>query len=214
MASTVQALTFDVFGTVVNWRSAIIREGRAVHANADWSAIADSWRKLYRPTIDSVTRGERAWATFDELQRVMLEQVLDQYQVRGLAEPQKAHLATVWERLDPWPDVVPGLSRLKESLVVTALSNGSMWQLIRLAKHGHIPWDAIISVELFQAYKPDPRVYHGAANLLQLQTSDVMMVAAHVYDLRAARDNGMKTAFVARANEWGVDSGEGSTQYA
>lgn len=201
----VKALTFDVFGTVVDWRAGVVREGRALRLDVDWPPFADDWRRLYRPTLERVIRGELPWATFDELQRLMLDQVLADHLVDGLTEEEKAHLSTVWRRLDPWPDAAPGLSRLKERFVVAALSNGSMWQLICLAKHGRLPWDAIISVELFHAYKPDPRVYLGAAELLQLPPEQVMMVAAHVYDLRAARSNGMRTAFVARPAEWGPD---------
>ena len=204
--SEVTALVHDVFGTVVDWRSGVVREGRALRPGVDWPAFADDWRRLYRPTLERVIRGELPWATFDELQRLMLDQVLADRHVEGLTEDEKASLSTVWRRLDPWPDAAPGLSRLKERFVVAALSNGSMWQLICLAKHGRLPWDAIISVELFHAYKPDPRVYLGAAELLQQPPEQVLMVAAHVYDLRAARSNGLRTAFVARPAEWGPDA--------
>lgn len=187
--SEIKALTFDVFGTVVDWRSAIVREGQALGEH-DWAAFADDWRRLYRPTLERVIKGEMAWASFDELQRSMLEDVLEAHHFSGLSEEQKARFSTVWRRLDPWPDAIPGLQRLKERFVVCALSNGSMSQLISLAKHGGLPWDAILSVELFQAYKPDPRVHLGAINLLQLPAREVMMVAAHVYDLRPAAANG------------------------
>jgi 2-haloacid dehalogenase len=207
MTPDIKALTFDVFGTVVDWRSAIIREGTTLRADVDWPSFADDWRRLYRPTIGRVTNGELPWATFDELQRVMLEQILEAAQVSRLTEEQKARLSAVWQRLDPWPDAVPGLARLKDRFVVCALSNGSVWQLISLAKHGGLPWDEIFSVELFRAYKPDPRVYLGACELLQLAPDQVMMVAAHVYDLQAARANGLRTAFVGRPDEWGPGVG-------
>jgi 2-haloacid dehalogenase len=207
MMPDIKALTFDVFGTVVDWRSAIVREGKALRADVDWGSFADAWRRLYRPTIERVTRGEMPWATFDELQRLMLEQVLEGCRVAGLTEDRKTRLSTVWQRLDPWPDVAPGLLRLKERFVVCALSNGSVWQLISLAKHGRLPWDAIFSVELFRAYKPDARVYLGACELLQLRPEQVMMVAAHVYDLQAAKANGLRTAFVSRPDEWGTGAG-------
>ena len=171
--------------------------------DADWASIGDDWRRLYRPTIDSVTRGEVPWATFDALQLQMLEQVLGQHGVRGLSDEQVEQLSFVWRRMDPWPDVVPGLSRLKEQFIICALSNGSMAQLIALAKFGRIPWDGILSVEMFRAYKPDPRVYLGAAELLQLEPAEIMMVACHPYDIQAARTNGMQTAYVARPMEWG-----------
>ncbi len=199
----VQALTFDVFGTVVDWRTSVIREGQALLDRPDWPEIADKWRGLYRPTIAAVTTGERPWGSFDELQLVMLEQVFGDYGITSLTDAQKLELSFVWRRLAPWPDAATGLARLKERFVVCALSNGSVWQLIQLARFGKLPWDSVFSVELFRAYKPDPRVYLGAAELLQLKPSQVMMVAAHVYDLRAARTNGLRTAFVARPHEWG-----------
>jgi 2-haloacid dehalogenase len=202
MTNDIKALTFDVFGTVVDWRSAIIREGKGLLPDADWPVLADEWRRLYRPTLARVVSGELPWATFDALEHQMLEQVLATHSI-SLAPEHMASLATVWRRLDPWPDVVTGLTRLKERYAICALSNGSMWQLLCLAKHGRVPWDAIISVELFHTYKPDPRVYLGAAELLQLEPSEVMMVAAHTYDLQAARSNGLRTAFVARPHEWG-----------
>jgi 2-haloacid dehalogenase len=207
MLLNVKALTFDVFGTVVDWRSAIVREGHALRPGLDWPAIADDWRKLYRPTLERVTAGELPWSTFDELQRIMLDQVLDRYHVDDIDGGQRDQLSTVWRRLDPWPEVSVGLVRLKTRFAVCALSNGSMWQLISLAKHGGLPWDAILSVELFRAYKPDPRVYLGAAELLQLPPDQVLMVAAHVYDLEAAKGCGMRTAFVARPDEWGPGAG-------
>jgi 2-haloacid dehalogenase len=133
----------------------------------------------------------------------MLEQVLAEYGITELTDAQKLDLSYVWRRMEPWADAAPGLVRLKERFVICALSNGSVWQLIQLARYGKLPWDSVFSVELFKAYKPDPRVYLGACELLQLPPEQVMMVAAHVYDLRSARDNGMKTAFVVRPQEWG-----------
>ena len=203
---TVRALAFDIFGTVVDWRGAIVREGRTLRTDGDWGSLADDWRRLYRPTIEAVTRGDAPWATFDELQRRMLDQVLDRHGLGGLTDAERTELASVWRRMPPWPDVVAGLARLRERFVVCALSNGSMAQLVALAKFGGLTWDAVLSVELFRAYKPDPRVYLGAAELLQLSPGEVMMVAAHPYDLEAARENGMRTAFVRRPLEWGADA--------
>jgi 2-haloacid dehalogenase len=203
---TVRALTFDVFGTVVDWRSAIVRDGRELRADVDWAALADDWRRLYRPTIDAVTRGEVSWATFDVLQRRMLDRIVAKYALSDLTDAELAHLATVWERMTPWPDAVDGLRRLRERFVVCALSNGSLAQLVALAKFGRLPWDAVLSVELFRAYKPDPRVYRGAAELLQRAPSEVAMVACHPYDLEGARACGLATAYVARPLEWGADA--------
>lgn len=206
-----QALTFDVFGTVVDWRTSIIREGEALGRvrgfGIDWPEFADAWRRLYRPTIERVTAGEQPWADFDALQRLMLEQVLDQLGVTALTDEDRAHLSRVWRRLDAWPDSSPGLTRLKQRLIVSTLSNGSVRQLVDLARHAGLPWDLVLSVELFHAYKPDPRVYRGAVQLLQVPPGAIMMVAAHVYDLRAARAEGMRTAFVRRPREWGADAG-------
>jgi 2-haloacid dehalogenase len=202
----VKALTFDVYGTVVDWRRAIVREGGALRPSLDWEQLADAWRGLYRPTLDRVTRGELPWSPFDDLQRLMLDQVLERFGVLDVSEAERFELAGVWARLDPWPDAVPGLTRLKRRFVVCALSNGSVWQLVSLAKRAGLPWDLILSVEMFHAYKPDPRVYQGAVELLQCRPLEAMMVAAHVYDLRAARDVGMRTAFVARPLEWGPDA--------
>lgn len=193
-----RALAFDVYGTVVDWRGSVIREGSSIDPSRDWPNIADAWRRLYRPTIDRVTRGDLPWAPFDELQRMMLDEVLP-----DLPDMARDDLAGVWSRMDAWPDAVPGLARLKRNFIITPLSNGSMRQLVGIARHAQLPWDLVLSVELFHAYKPDPRIYRGAVELLQLQPAEVMMVATHTYDLRAARSEGLQTAFVARPYEWG-----------
>ena len=197
------ALTFDVFGTVVDWRGTIIREGSALDQTLDWPTLADAWRGLYQPTLERVTSGELAWAPFDRLQRLMLDQVLDQFGVTSLSEADRVRLGDVWRRMDAWPDAISGLKRLKERFIIAALSNGSVRQLVGIAKHAGVPWDLILSVELFHTYKPDPRVYRGAVELLQAQPHELMMVAAHVYDLQAAKAQGLRTAFVARPLEWG-----------
>jgi 2-haloacid dehalogenase len=196
-----------VFGTTVDWRTPIVREGtalgRAHGLNVDWGAFADAWRRLYRPTLDRVIRGELPWAPFDALQRLMLDQVLEQFGIANLSEEEKTKFGSVWARLDPWPDSRTGLDRLRTRYIVAPLSNGSVRQLVELSRHGRLAWDAVFSVELFRAYKPDPRVYNGAVELLQAPAEAVMMVAAHVDDLRAARAQGMRTAFVRRPMEWG-----------
>ncbi len=203
VASRIKALTFDVFGTVVDWRSGMIRDGQSLRAALDWATLADRWHSLYHPTLQRVMRDELPWASADALQRTMLEQVLAEHPDHGLQEAQRAWLAAVWERFDPWPDSRPGLARLKARYTICTLSNGSVRQLIGGAKHAGLPWDAVFSAELFGAYKPDPRVYQGALRLLQLAPEEVMMVASHVYDLRSARGHGLRTAFVARPLEYG-----------
>jgi 2-haloacid dehalogenase len=199
----VKALTFDVFGTVVDWRSAIVREGGALRPSLDWEQLADAWRGLYRPTLDRVTRGELPWSPFDHLQRVMLDQVLERFDGVELSEAERAQLAGVWARLDPWPDAVPGLTRLERRFVVCALSNGSVWQLVSLAKRAGLPWDLILSVEMFHAYKPDPRVYRGAADLLDVAPDQIVLVAAHTRDIEGAAAAGLRTAFLERPAEKG-----------
>ena len=205
--SRVKALTFDVFGTVVDWRSAIIREGKAFGHHkgleVDWERFADAWRAGYRPTMDRVRRGDLPWINIDGLHRLILDELLDRFVIAGLSDPEKEHLNRVWHRLDPWPDAVNGLQRLRQRYIVASLSNGNMALLVNMAKHAGLPWDCVLSSELSRHYKPDPHVYQAAADLLGLQAREVMMVAAHNGDLMAAHAVGFRTAFVLRALEYG-----------
>jgi 2-haloacid dehalogenase len=205
--SAVKALTFDVFGTAVDWRGSIIREGqewgRRKGLEIDWARFADQWRAGYQPSMDKVRRGELPWTSFDGLHRRMLEGLLLDFKITGLSEQEKDHWNRVWHRLHPWPDSVRGLTRLKQKFIIATLSNGNVSMLIDLAKFAGLPWDAVLSAELFRHYKPDREVYLGAADLLGCPPNEVMMVAAHVYDLRAARSFGLKTAFVSRPLEFG-----------
>ena len=202
----VRALAFDVFGTVVDWRSTIIREGealgRAKGLCVDWAAFAEAWRDRYHPAMDRVRRGEIPWQTMDELHRMNLDDVLERFGVEGLSEAEKEDLNRVWHRLDPWPDAVAGLRRLKEKFTLTTLSNGNVALLVNMAKRAGLPWDLVLSSELIGHYKPDREVYLKAAALLGLSPGEVMMVAAHKYDLRAAAEAGLRTAFVPRPMEW------------
>ncbi len=205
----VDALLFDVFGTVVDWRSGVIRAGRCVSEskdiNIDWAAFADAWREEYEPSLDLVRRGERSWRNLDTLHRTSLEELLDRFEIEGLDEAEKNHLVMAWHRLDPWPDVIPGLQRLKPHFVISPLSNGHVRLLTNMAKRASIPWDLILSAELAGQYKPDPEVYLTAVDLLDLEVDDVMMVAAHEGDLDASQDVGLHTAYVHRPCEWGPD---------
>ena len=205
----VQALTFDVFGTVVDWRGSIIREGEALGAahglEVDWAAFADAWRGGYRPSMARVRSGELPWTNLDALHRMILDGLLDEFGIHTLSEADKQHWNRVWHRLTPWPDAVPGLTRLRQHYVLATLSNGNVALLTNMAKHGGLPWDCILSAEIVRHYKPDPETYLGAAELLGLQPSEVMMVAAHKSDLRAARAVGLRTAFVERPHEFGPD---------
>ena len=207
--SEVKALTFDVFGTVVDWRSTIIREGRqlgrARGLRVDWAGFADQWRAGYKPGMDRVRRGDLPWMNIDAVHRMILDQLLEEFGIEGLSEVEKDHFNRVWHRLDPWPDAIPGLRRLRRRFVVAALSNGNMALLTNMAKRAGLPWDSILSAELMRHYKPDPAVYRSAADLLGLAPSQVVMVAAHHSDLRGARAIGFRTAFVPRPLEFGPE---------
>jgi 2-haloacid dehalogenase len=202
--SGVRALIFDVFGTVVDWRSSVIREVSAAAGQVDAAAFADEWRREgYRDAIASIRRGERPWADADTLHRRKLDELLVRHGVTGLTETQVAALSRAWHRLDPWPDAVEGLTRLKQRYVISPLSNGNLGLLVNMARRAGLPWDCVLSADLFGAYKPDPKTYLGAAKLLGLSPGEVMMVAAHAADLRSAGALGLRTAFVARPDEHG-----------
>ena len=207
--SAIKALTFDVFGTVVDWRGSIIRDGMKFSAprgmTVDWAAFADAWRAGYRPAMDRVRRGELPWTNLDALHRMRLEELLVQFAITGLSEADKDDLNRVWHRLDAWPDAVEGLTRLRRRFVLATLSNGNVALLTNMAKHAGLPWDCILSAELARHYKPAPETYQMAADLLGLPPAQVMMVAAHKDDLRAAQRVGLKAAFVARPLEHGPE---------
>lgn len=207
--SGIRALSFDVFGTVVDWRSTIVREGeelnRAKDLDVDWAAFADAWRGRYAPSMDRVRRGEVPWTNLDSLHRASLEELLDEFGVGGLSEEEKDHLSKVWHRLEPWPDSVEGLSRLKKRFIISTLSNGNVALLTNMAKRAGLPWDFIFSAELVRRYKPDPETYLMVPDLLGLRPDQVLMVAAHPNDLRSARENGLRTAYVLRPLEFGPE---------
>ena len=203
----VKALTFDVFGTVVDWRGSIIREGQLLAArkgyDIDWAAFADSWRSGYGPAMNKVRNGELPWTKIDDLHRMILDDLVEEYALSGMSEQELVHFNEAWHRLSPWPDTVSGLNKLKSKYVITTLSNGNVSLLTHMAKNGGLPWDAILSAELSGHYKPDPEAYLKAADLLSLRPEQVMMVAAHPGDLRAAARTGLKTAYVIRPLERG-----------
>jgi 2-haloacid dehalogenase len=205
----VDALTFDVFGTVVDWRGSIIREGELLGSSlglaVDWPAFADAWRRGYGPAMDRVRTGELPWLTIDELHRMILDEILVEFGLSSLAEEQRLHLNRAWHRLLPWPDTVGGLNRLRTRFLLVTLSNGNVSLLANMARNAGLPWDVVLSAELAGHYKPDPEVYLTAADLLDLPPQRIMMVAAHKGDLRAAQAIGFKTAWVPRPLEWGVD---------
>ena len=203
----VQALLFDVFGTVVDWRTSIVddltRFGAERGIKADWVAFTDDWRGLYQPAMDEVRSGRRAWTILDVLHRESLETLLAKYKISGLSEADKDHINRVWHRLKPWPDAVAGLTRLKSRYIIGTLSNGNVGLLTRMAKNAGLPWDVVLGAETARAYKPLPQAYLASADLLNLKPGQVMLVAAHNGDLAAAAAAGLRTAFVARPTEYG-----------
>jgi 2-haloacid dehalogenase len=203
--SPVKALVFDVFGTVVDWRGSIVREmrslARAKKLDIDPAAFADAWRAGYQPAMAKVRSGELGWTKIDALHRMILDDLLAEFGIRGLKEVEIDHLNRVWHRLAPWPDARPGLKALKKSRIIATLSNGNVSLLANMAKFGGLPWDCVFSGENFHHYKPDLETYLGACELLSLKPAQVMMVAAHKSDLFAAKDCGLATGFVRRPLE-------------
>ena len=208
LINEVKALVFDVFGTVVDWRTSIAREGetlaRQKHiTHVDWQEFADEWRAGYGPSMNRVRQGELPWTRIDDLHRMILDELFVKYGIEGLTEDEKYHFNKAWHRLDPWPDSRSGLTRLKQRYIIATLSNGNVALLTNMARYGGLPWDCILSAEFARHYKPDPETYLMAADMLGLYPSAVMMTAAHKGDLKAARKQGLKTAFVPRPLEHG-----------
>jgi len=207
MTDDVKALVFDVFGTVVDWRGSMLRElealGRTKGVAVDWAAFVEDWRRGYQPAMQRVRSGELPWTRLDDLHRMILDKILVDFHITGLSEAETADLNRAWHRLQPWPDAVAGLTRLKRKFIIAPLSNGNIALMTNLAKHSGLPWDCILGAELVHHYKPDREVYQSAADILDLKPADVMMVAAHLGDLRAAKGVGLRTAFVVRPLEFG-----------
>ena len=206
----ITAVIFDTYGTVVDWRSSITAKGRALAERkgiegVDWEAFANAWRAGYHPAMDKVRKGEMPWTTNDTLQRNRLDEIVIEFGIEGLSEAEKDEFNRAWHRLQPWPDSVKGLTRLKRKYTIGTLSNGSFFLLANMAKHSGLPWDCIISADNFRHFKPDPEIYLGAVELFGGEAESVMLVAAHNDDLRHARSHGMKTAFIARPTEYGPD---------
>ncbi|MGY3452765.1 haloacid dehalogenase type II [Bradyrhizobium sp. USDA 4353] len=206
--SMVKALVFDVFGTVVDWRTSLINDftawSKTRGIQGDWTALVDGWRGLYVGSMEEVRRHpERGYLILDVLHRRSLETLVAKLGIAGLTEADLDYLTRGWHRLHPWADSVAGLTRLKSKYIISPLSNGNVALLTNMAKFAGLPWDLVLSAELFEHYKPDPETYLGAARLLCLSPGEVMMVAAHNNDLEAAQRYGLKTAFVARPTEYG-----------
>lgn len=199
-----QVLAFDIFGTVVDWHGSIVAEMVRLHPQVDGDAFARAWRSGYQPAMLRVMRGELGWTLIDALHRMILDDILPQFGLAHLSEAERVALNRVWHRLRPWPDSVAGLTRLKRRYTICTLSNGNIGLLTNMAKNAGLPWDCILSAEVFRAYKPDAATYLGVAQVFELAPAQVMLVAAHQDDLAGARACGLATAYIERALEFGA----------
>jgi 2-haloacid dehalogenase len=204
MTADYDVLAFDVFGTVVDWHGSIAREVDALSLGVDGATFASAWRAGYKPAMDRVRRGDLGWTRIDDLHRMILDEILEKFGVRTLDERAKRELNLVWHRLSPWPDAVAGLRRLKSRYTICTLSNGNLGLLADMAKRAELPWDLILSAEVFRHYKPDPETYLGVAGIFDVAPGRTMLVAAHKDDLAAAKACGLATAFVERPREYGA----------
>lgn len=202
--ASIRVLAFDVFGTVVDWHGSIMREVEALQLGVDADAFALAWREGYQPAMQKVRSGELGWTLIDDLHRMILDELLLRFGITHLSEADKRGLNRAWHRLAPWPDSIEGLTRLKSKYMVCSLSNGNIGLLADMAKHAGLPWDCILSAEVFRKYKPHPDAYLGAARVFDLAPAEVMLVAAHQDDLAAARAVGLKTAYIERPLEFGA----------
>ncbi len=201
---SVKVLAFDIFGTVVDWHGSIAGEVQALYPKVDGDAFALAWRAGYKPAMQRVMSGELGWTLIDDLHRMILEGLLPEFGLTHLSEAERQHLNRVWHRLSAWPDSVPGLTRLKRKYTISSLSNGNIGLLTNMAKRAGLPWDCVLSAEVFRAYKPDPATYLGVAKVFDLAPSQVMLVAAHHDDLAGARACGLRTAYIERPFEMGA----------
>lgn len=203
LADHIKVLAFDVFGTVVDWHKSIMLEVGAMNLHVDHDKFALAWRAGYMPAIQRVMSGQLGWTSIDDLHRMILDDLLNEFKVTHLTEEEKRHLNRAWHRLEAWPDTVAGLTRLKSRYTICTLSNGNIGLLTEMAKRASLPWDCILSAEVFHKYKPDPATYLGVARIFDIDPGEVMMVAAHQDDLAHARACGLKTAYTERPQEYG-----------
>ena len=207
----IEIIAFDVFGTLVDWRTsiaaALARVGERAGLDADWPAVADAWRSRYAPTLAGVLLGEREYQPLDVLHAIMLDEVVAQYDLQALSLEQRHELVLAWHRLAPWPDTVAGLTELRKRHILTPLSNGGLGLLTRLARAAGMPFDCILSSELAGSYKPDPRVYLLPSGYFDVRPERVLMVACHPGDLQGAKRAGLRTGFIPRPLEWGLERG-------
>ena len=205
----IRACVFDVFGTTVDWRSSLSRDlaafakQKSIAAGIDWVKFADEWRAMYQPSMEEVRSGRRPWAILDALHMDSLAALVGRHAIAGLSQADLDHMNRAWHRLDPWPDVVEGLTRLKQKMIIAPCSNGNIALMVNMAKRAGLPWDCVLGAETARAYKPMPEAYLAACRHLALPPAQVMMVAAHNGDLKAAKAQGLATAFVPRPTEHG-----------
>ena len=199
-----KVVAFDVFGTVVDWHGSLVRELEALYSSIDADAFANAWRAGYQPAMARVRSGELPWTRIDDLHRLILDDILPKFGMDHLDPAARQHLNHAWHRLAPWPDSVAGLRRLKSRYTICTLSNGNIGLLTHMAKNAGLPWDCILSAEVFRAYKPDPETYLGVAKIFDLAPNQVMLAAAHQDDLDAARACGLQTAYIERPFEFGA----------
>lgn len=200
----IKVLAFDVFGTVVDWHTSIAREIDAMQLGINGAEFALAWRDGYKPAMQRVMSGELGWTLIDDLHRLILDDLLQRFKITSLDEAQKRHLNKIWHRLDAWSDSVEGLTRLKSRYTICSLSNGNLGLLTNMAKNAGLPWDCVLSAEVFKKYKPDPATYLGVAKIFDVAPGEVMLVAAHQDDLNGARKAGLKTAYIERPFEFGA----------
>ena len=205
----IRACFFDVFGTVVDWRTSVNRDLTAFAEEkglrgVNWLEFAVEWRRLYQPSMEEVRSGRRPFTILDVLHRESLDKLVARYGIKGLSQADLDHINRAWHRLNPWPDVTEGLRRLKRKYIIAPCSNGNIALMVKLAKRAGLPWDCILGAETARAYKPLPEAYLASCRQLGLTPASVLMVAAHNNDLKAAKAQGMKTAFVARPTEHGA----------
>lgn len=201
----IKVLAFDIFGTVVDWCGSIAQQVEQRQPGVDGYAFARAWRAGYRPAMQKVMSGELGWTLIDDLHRLILNDVLHQFDLSHLGDAERDDLNLAWHRLTPWPDAVDGVTRLKAGYITTTLSNGNISLLVNMAKHAGLPWDCVLSAETFKAYKPDPATYLGVARIFRVKPKQVLLVAAHQDDLDAARRCGLSTAYIERPLEFGSD---------
>ena len=205
MAPPIRAILFDMFGTTVDWQGSLtataIQLGAERGIHADWAGLVKEWRAHYAPAIKPVREGKRPWTGFAQLHREELDKIVKQFGAAKLKSVDRDILTHGWSFLQPWPDVVTALNRLKRRYVLGPLSNGTVRQMVDLARYGDLPWDVVFGADLFRTYKPDPKMYQGAAKLLELPAEHILLVAAHNKDLQAAKKQGMQTCFVSRPTE-------------